>query len=347
MLAKLQLIAALQVFGVYASGFADIVLREVLLPRSPAPGLVGDAVNVFNGKRGIEARQAPASACGTVLDAISICESFSPGFLTFAPSSQAPCLCYSSGTWNPNFFDGAISTCVSYAKSASPTDYSAIAELNGFCTSVGNVRAATASLSASTIRLTGTPTASSTTISSATSASASSTSPTITSRPKTTSSLDSNPGCSTVSRLIDSCSSATRGFTDARVASQAACLCYSSSTWSPDNFDDGVRTCAEYVRTADPTDYSIFTALSGFCTSAGDVLAAVTVPTTRAPLTGNPNSPTVTGTPNTAAANGGGAVTVTAGAGQTNPPASGAGANRWNGVLSGVLAVAVSAVWFL
>jgi hypothetical protein len=111
MLAKLQLIISLHVFGVYAGGFADIVLREVLLPRSPVPGLVGDAVNVFNGKRGIEGRQAPGAACGTVLGAISICESFSPGFLTYAPSSQAPCLCYSSGTWNPNFFDGAISTC--------------------------------------------------------------------------------------------------------------------------------------------------------------------------------------------------------------------------------------------
>jgi hypothetical protein len=110
MFATLQLIVLLQVFGVDAGGFADIMLREVLLPRSPVPALIGDAVGVFTDKRGIAARQN-AEACGVVLDAISICESFSPGFLTYAASRQAPCLCYSSGTWIPNFFDGAIATC--------------------------------------------------------------------------------------------------------------------------------------------------------------------------------------------------------------------------------------------
>lgn len=112
MLATLQLIVLLQVVGANAGGLADIMLREVLLPRSPAPALIGDAVNIFNEKSGLEARQDPR-ACALVLDAISICESLSPGFLTFASSRQAPCLCYSRGTWNPNLFDGAISTCKS------------------------------------------------------------------------------------------------------------------------------------------------------------------------------------------------------------------------------------------
>jgi hypothetical protein len=111
MLAAFQLVVLLQVFGVNAGGeLAALKLRDVLFPRSPVPSLVGDVVKIFSDKRDIAARQ-DGEACGVALTAISACESFSPGFLTFAASSQAPCLCYSSDTWIPDFFDDVISTC--------------------------------------------------------------------------------------------------------------------------------------------------------------------------------------------------------------------------------------------
>lgn len=103
----LQFLLLTQILLTNANGLAELTLREVLFPRS---SLISSAINIFNNKRSIEARQDP-EACGLVLDAISICESFSPGFLTYAPSRQAPCLCYSSSTWMPEVFDGAISTC--------------------------------------------------------------------------------------------------------------------------------------------------------------------------------------------------------------------------------------------
>jgi hypothetical protein len=170
-----------------------------------------------------------------------------------------------------------------------------------------------------------------------------------------------NPGCATVSQLLNSCASATRGFTDSAIESQAACLCYSSSAWLPDNFDDGVATCADYVSTAVPDDYSVISALGGFCTVVGDVLAETTgnIPTTRTtrgPLTGgglsgvtnSGNTNTAPATPGTTSPpKGNGPVTVTAAPSPTSTPSSGVEANRWNGMFVGIVAVAVSAVLFL
>lgn len=60
------------------------------------------------------------------------------------------------------------------------------------------------------------------------------------------------------------------------VSSQAPCLCYSSTKWSPDGFDGPVKTCAEYVSTAAPSDYSDIAAVEGFCTSVGDITLSPT-----------------------------------------------------------------------
>jgi hypothetical protein len=59
-------------------------------------------------------------------------------------------------------------------------------------------------------------------------------------------------------------------------SSQAPCLCYSSNTWRPEGFDGPVSSCASFVRTASPEDYSIFSNLAGFCTDVGDVTAQAT-----------------------------------------------------------------------
>lgn len=78
-------------------------------------------------------------ACSTVGFALSYCNSVSPGFTTMDPSSQAPCLCYSSTVWNPSAFDGAVLTCAEYVSSAAPSSLSDITGLEGFCSEIGNV----------------------------------------------------------------------------------------------------------------------------------------------------------------------------------------------------------------
>jgi hypothetical protein len=191
-------------------------------------------------------------ACEYVLGAISFCESVSPGFTTLAPSMQAPCLCYSSTVWDPNPFDDYVLTCAAYASTAVPAEYSALVELEGFCSSVGNVLTQPASVAAQT-----TPPPSQ----------------------STAGNLDSNPGCSLVSFALSYCISASPGFTTLVPSLQAPCLCYSSTSWDPSVFDNAVATCAEYVSTAIPSDYSVFSALEGFCTSVGNVLATTTAAT--------------------------------------------------------------------
>jgi hypothetical protein len=59
-----------------------------------------------------------------VLGAISYCNSVSPGFTTFNPTAQAPCLCYSSTSWAPGLFDGVAVTCANYISTAVSSDYS-------------------------------------------------------------------------------------------------------------------------------------------------------------------------------------------------------------------------------
>lgn len=100
----------LQVLGVNAAGFADILLRDIVLPRSPAGALVGHAFGIFDGTPTVEARALP-SACSFVLGAIDYCSSVSPGWLTAPPKTQATCLCYSSASWAPSIFDNSVSSC--------------------------------------------------------------------------------------------------------------------------------------------------------------------------------------------------------------------------------------------
>jgi hypothetical protein len=80
------------------------------------------------------------SACSTVEEAISSCESVSPGFSTLDPTNQAACLCYSSTSWDPEFFDGAVTSCArGLSAQGDLADYSIFKRLAGFCTSVGDI----------------------------------------------------------------------------------------------------------------------------------------------------------------------------------------------------------------
>ena len=89
-------------------------------------------------------------ACSWVEYALSFCESASPGFATMDVTDQAPCLCYSSTSWSPDFFDGAVATCVEYVSTAAPSLYTDLTAMEGFCSSVGNVYTQTGGASSST-----------------------------------------------------------------------------------------------------------------------------------------------------------------------------------------------------
>jgi hypothetical protein len=86
--------------------------------------------------------------------------------------------------------------------------------------------------------------------------------------------------CSIIPSIFNFCESVSPGFSNFSPASKAPCLCYSfsgtSTVWVPQYFDGVVSTCAEYVNTIDPTDYTVYQAMENFCTVIGDVLAATT-----------------------------------------------------------------------
>jgi len=56
------------------------------------------------------------------------------------PSSQAPCLCYSSTAWSPNGFDGPVKTCANFVSTADPSAFSDIAGIEGYCSSIGDIK---------------------------------------------------------------------------------------------------------------------------------------------------------------------------------------------------------------
>ncbi|KAF4637473.1 hypothetical protein G7Y89_g610 [Cudoniella acicularis] len=311
MLLVLPTLTLLQVLGVSAS------FENVFFPRSPAGEIIANAAAVLGGGQ-IVARQIP-QGCSYALFAVSFCDSVSPGFSTMNPTLQAPCLCYSSTAWIPDIFDSAMATCASYAKTADTSDYSSLKSLEGFCSSVGPVLAITTSAAKTTPK---------TTTATRPASTAAATTAAITSAAATTGALTDNPGCVTVGSLISSCSVATQGFTDMPDQSQAACLCYKSGSFVSTSFDNAALSCANYAKTADPTDYSVVQGLEGFCSSVGPVSttgAVVSAPTgSTTPLTGNgsPSTsstanaglPVVTKTiaPTTPSTGGNGAVTVTA-----------------------------------
>ncbi|TVY45192.1 hypothetical protein LOCC1_G004587 [Lachnellula occidentalis] len=289
-------IAVLQILGVNAT------FEHVVFPRDNAPEAFQD--HMLDGT-GVIPRAVP-EACFYALDGLDYCTSISPGYLSMAPSRQAPCLCYSSTLWIPSAFDGAVSTCADYAMTANWDLNSAIAPLQGFCSSIGNI--IPASTPAATTR------ASSASGVSRASATTAISSAFITSAPSSYRRTSRNPGCSTVSFALSFCSSVSPGFLSMSSTDQAPCLCYSTSSFNPGFFDNAVQTCADYAQTADPADYSDIAALDGFCSSVGDVWVNTNTmaPTTRdsgstTALTGGPQTGNAAAsTPSATGGNGGG-----------------------------------------
>jgi hypothetical protein len=188
------------------------------------------------------------SACQLVGEALAICDSLTPGFNTLQPTDQAHCLCYSSTSWMPNIFDGAVKTCADYASTAVPGAFPSLSNLEDFCQGVGDVETS----------LPSPPT--STTIS-----------PSITSTSFSISAFSGQP-CNSANEILNSCSSQTPGFSSLQPTEQAKCLCYVSASWCPSAFDNAVATCAVYAKTGASSAYAAIAPLTGFCGSVGSYL---------------------------------------------------------------------------
>ncbi|KAK0115529.1 hypothetical protein ONS95_000192 [Cadophora gregata] len=83
--------------------------------------------------------------------------------------------------------------------------------------------------------------------------------------------LASNPSCSLLSQALSICAVLTPGFVTLLPPQQAHCLCYSSTVWAPNVFDDAVKTCADFASTAASGAFPPLLNLEGFCLSVGDV----------------------------------------------------------------------------
>lgn len=66
------------------------------------------------------------AACEQFQSMVGSCGSQTPSFLTAPFNSQAGCLCYLSGTYQPNIYDGAYSNCLGYLSTADPSGYANI-----------------------------------------------------------------------------------------------------------------------------------------------------------------------------------------------------------------------------
>lgn len=221
----------------------------------------------------IAPRGASPLACDLVISAIDFCASVSPGYVSLPRSRQAPCLCYSSTSWLPSIFDNAVQTCVNYAQTAYPVDFPTFSSLEGFCSKIGDVLPTSTLVTTTSVKGTGgaaTPTAPLTTPKTTSKATFSPTAA-IKNTASATDPFLTNTACAIVDYALSNCESATPGFATLSASQMAPCLCYSGTKWNPTGFDSPASTCAEYIKTADPSDYSLISPLASFCTRVGDV----------------------------------------------------------------------------
>jgi hypothetical protein len=207
----------------------------------------------------LDRRQASIpAACNWVSETIGHCVSASKGPGDIPPASQAACLCYSSQgsrtSWVPDLFDGNVLTCANYWKTAAPVFYSGFRSLEGFCTGVGNVlQTSTSATPVYTDQSSTTP-------------------PSITAAATTTSSYDTPiyyPPCMTVADIMASCTESAPTPMYGYDAVLASCACYSSETWAPNRFNDPLKSCVNYLKTADLSNHLDTSHLVGFCTNYG------------------------------------------------------------------------------
>jgi hypothetical protein len=71
------------------------------------------------------------AACGGVLSISSTCAAATPDFAQLEFSSQYSCLCFTSGTFVPQIFDGFWSTCLAFESTNAPEEYSLFGPTGG------------------------------------------------------------------------------------------------------------------------------------------------------------------------------------------------------------------------
>jgi hypothetical protein len=182
-----------------------------------------------------------STSCDPWLSIEDSCTAQTPNFLSLAFTVQASCLCYSGTVWQPSVFDNDFDTCLQHLSTASPAAYSSLggdALPTAPCQVVGNV--------AGGATATGT-----------TSAAVGGSASQITAQPTATSAQDPNDlACLTWRALQLSCESAVPSFTALPFSVEASCLCFQSSTYIGNVYDDLWGSCLNYFSTASPAFYS-------------------------------------------------------------------------------------------
>jgi len=69
--------------------------------------------------------------------------------------------------------------------------------------------------------------------------------------------------CSSVLSVSSNCVAATPDFQDLEFSSQSSCLCSVNGEYAPTVYDNFFSTCAAWVSTADPSEYSVVFEISG------------------------------------------------------------------------------------
>lgn len=76
--------------------------------------------------------------------------------------------------------------------------------------------------------------------------------------------LDSSAAaCSSLISISSNCAAATPDFAQLEFSSQSSCVCSASGTYAPSSFDNFFSTCAAWVSTADPPEYTAVFQISG------------------------------------------------------------------------------------
>jgi len=243
-----------------------VSFQDGIVGRAPFNDLVARIPQADNG----------GELCSDIGALFSACSAATPGLFDMDSTDIAGCLCYSSTSWIPDVFDGAVSSCADYASTALPqAEYSAASVFEGFCTAVGdyqnNANPGASATRPNSVSSTSIPAPVGTTTSPLTTPAPSRTASTSAAGASDTVDIFTNSACSYVSFALSFCNSATPGFSTMSLSAQAPCLCYSSTSWSPDGFDGPVKTCADFVSTADPPSFTDIAGIEDFCSNIGDI----------------------------------------------------------------------------
>lgn len=85
-------------------------------------------ISVTDGTRSAPITTSAASLgsvnCDAVISILEFCEAATPGFDDLCFHDQQSCLCSTSGTWAPSYYDNFWSGCLAWASTAAPASYS-------------------------------------------------------------------------------------------------------------------------------------------------------------------------------------------------------------------------------